>query len=416
MLGALASLGACGDAPRDTTQGGPESDASRPRGAPAALPAEIAQRVARNPPLPPVPPDPTNRWSDDPIAAELGHRIFFDPRFSASGTVSCATCHQPGHGFADARPIARGEGTGTRRSMSVLNAAHNRWFTWDGRADTLWSQALQPLETPHEHGTTREAVVATVGADPVLRALYERAFGEPPAAGAAGAALDATFARIGKAIAAYERRLVTGPSAYDRWWTRHHAGDPDADQELTPAARRGLELFFGRAQCWECHHGANFTDGEFHVIGVPSRAGGMPTDPGRYAVVEGVRDNPFNAAGPHSDDPAGRQARISAALVRFPELWGQVKTPSLRAAALAGPYMHQGQFETLEEVVRFYSTLEGAVTLDHHRELVLRRLDLSPEEQADLVAFLRAIAGTPPGPPWGEPPQPAHEPPVGAAP
>lgn len=297
--------------------------------------------------------------------------------------------------------------------MSVLNAAHNRWFTWDGRADTLWSQALQPFETSHEHGITRERVVEIVRHDEVLRGLYERAFGALPAD---GAHTDATFARIGKAIAAYERLLVTGESPYDRWWLRYTAGDPGADEELTPGARRGLALFFDRANCWECHHGANFTDGEFHVIGVPPPSGGMPGDPGRYAVVESVRSNPFNAAGPFSDDPTGKQARISGALVRFPELWGQVKTPSLRTAALTGPYMHQGQLPTLDAVVRFYSTLEGAVMLDHHRELVLRRLDLSPEEQADLVEFLRAISGPPPGPPWGGPPQPTGAHPVGGSP
>ncbi|MFM9098314.1 MAG: cytochrome-c peroxidase, partial [Phycisphaerales bacterium] len=129
-----------------------------PPSAPAAggwLDDAAARRVRRNPPLGPVPPDPTNRWADDEAAARLGHLLFFDARLSASGTVSCASCHDPAFGFADRRAIAVGEGRGTRHAMTVLNAAHQRWLTWDGRADTLWGQATQPFETAAEHGIDR---------------------------------------------------------------------------------------------------------------------------------------------------------------------------------------------------------------------------------------------------------------------
>ncbi len=375
--------------------------------APAAggwLDAATARRVARNPPLGAVPADPTNRWADHEPAARLGHRLFFDPRLSASGAVSCASCHDPAYGFADRRAIAVGEGRGSRHSMSVLHAAHQRWLTWDGRADTLWGQATQPFETPHEHGTTRRQVLGVIAGDPELRAAWRSAFGaDPPAADAGDAAIDAGFAMVGKAIAAYERRLVGGPSAYDRWWTRRAAGDPGADAELSESARRGLLLFFGKADCFQCHHGALFSDGEFHAIGIPA-PGGMPKDPGRYAVVDRVRADPMNAAGPHSDARDGRQARISSTLVNSPERWGEFRTPSLRNAAATPPYMHDGQFATLAQVVRFYSTLEGAVSLDHHRETVLRKLDLSEAEQSDLVAFLESLGGTPPPPPWGQAP------------
>lgn len=373
------------------------------------LAPEVARRVARNPPLGPVPPDPTNRFAESEDAARLGQAVFFDPGFSASGAVSCATCHIPERGFADDRPLAVGEGQGTRHAMSLLNVAYNRWFTWDGRADTLWSQALQPFETAHEQDFPRQRVVERVLGDPALRALYVKAFGEAPEDTRNDpAALDRVFANIGKGIAAYERRLVTGPSPYDRWWVRYMENDPRADEELTSGARRGLELFFGRANCWQCHHGANFTDGEFHVLGVPEATGAPPADPGRYAVVDGVRDNPFNAAGAHSDARDGAQARISAVLVRSPDLWGQMKTPSLRTAARTPPYFHRGQLATLEQVVRFYSTLEGATALDHHREQVLQPLSLTAQEEADLVEFLRALDGPQPGEPWGAPPKQAQ--------
>ena len=369
-----------------------------------------ARRVARNPPLGPVPADPTNRFADSPAAAALGHRLFFDTRLSASGTVSCATCHDPARSFSDPRPLSVGEGIGPRHSMTVLNAAHQRWLTWDGRADTLWGQAVQPFEVKHEMGSTRAQVLGVVRGDPALRDAWRAAFGsEVPPADAPVAAVDAAFAQVGKAIAAYERKLTGGPSAYDRWWTRRAAGDPGADSELSDAERRGLALFFGKANCFQCHHGALFSDGEFHNIGMPPRDGGMPTDAGRYAVVERVRDDPFNAAGPHSDDRTGAQARISRSLVNSPDRWGEFRTPSLRNAAVTAPYMHAGQKATLAEVVRFYSTLEGATQLDHHRESVLRKLGLSEQEQGDLVAFLGALTGSGPGAPWDRPPSAGRE-------
>lgn len=381
---------------------GPPPDAPRAGG---WLDDATARRVARNPPLGAVPADPTNRFADSASAAELGHLLFFDARLSASGTVSCATCHDPARGFSDTRPLAVGEGTGPRHSMTVLNAAHQRWLTWDGRADTLWGQAVQPFETVHEMGSTRANVLATVRGDPALRERWRAAFGEDvPPADAGQAAVDAAFAMVGKALAAYERKLTSGPSAYDRWWTRRAAGDAGADGELSEPERRGLALFFGKANCFQCHHGALFSDGEFHNIGMPPRDGGMPTDAGRYAVVERLRDDPFNAAGPHSDDREGAQARISRSLVNSPDRWGEFRTPSLRNAAVTAPYMHAGQKATLADVVRFYSTLEGATQLDHHRESVLRKLDLSEREQADLVAFLGALSGPGPGAPWDRAP------------
>jgi len=367
------------------------------------LDAETAARVARNPPLPPVPPDPTNRWADDASAAHLGHLLFFDVGLSATQSVNCATCHAPAYGFSDRRALAVGVGTGTRHSMTVLNAAHQRWFTWDGRADTLWSQATQPFESPAEMNTPRATVLAHVLEDPELLEAWTRTFGAPPAV-ATPAEVDESFARLGKAIAAYERKLVTGPSAYDRWWTRRAAGDPGADQELTDDERRGLALFFGKANCFQCHHGPNFSDGEFHMLGLPEPDGGPPRDAGRYAVVDRVRTDPMNAAGPHSDDPRGPVAQVSASLARTPERWGEFRTPGLRNAAETPPYMHAGQFASLEDVVRFYSTLEGAVALDHHRESVLVRLDLTARERRELVAFLGALTGTAPPLPWGDAP------------
>lgn len=373
----------------------------------------------------PPPPDPTNRWADSDDAAALGHALFFDRGLSSTGSVSCATCHRPDRGFSDGLHVAVGISAGPRRTMTVLDAAHQHWLGWDGRADSLWSQALQPIERDIELGSSRRAAIARVSGDPVLRQRWQQAFGEPPQApdGASPEQLEAAFAKVGKAIAAYERRLVTGPSAFDRWverWKRQGEGSELVpDEQMSAGALRGLALFTGRAGCWQCHGGPMMSDGEFHALGAPGRperGGGVSSDAGRYGGVDVLKSSPFTAAGVHSDAPDGSRARLVRSLVRVPDQFGAMRTPSLRHAGLGGPYFHEGQFDTLEDVVRFYSTLEGAQSLDHHQEQVLKRLDLSQGESADLVAFLRSAAGSPPAASWTcDPWNPAPGPPPSAA-
>jgi cytochrome c peroxidase len=382
--------------------------ATPPAADPLQVPPEVRDRLLRLGPMPPVPPDPTNRVADDPRAAELGHWLFFDTGLSSNGQVSCATCHEPESGFADGRRLARGIGTGTRHSQSLLDAAHQRWFTWDGRADSLWSQALHPFENPLEMGMSRLGVIERIRREPRLRSRYEAVFGSLPPEQAFGggcdAACDTAFANVGKAIAAYERRIVTGPGAFDRWLERLRAGDGSPIEGFGPEAVRGAVLFAGRADCIRCHSGPLLSDGEFHLIGVPEADGGMPQDRGRLGGIERLLKDPFNAAGPHSDDPSGPKATVTRATRPDPEAWGRMRTPSLRHAAITPPYMHQGQLDTLEDVVRFYSTLEGATALDHHAESLLEPLELTEHEARDLVAFLQAVQGTPPkGPEFANP-------------
>lgn len=355
------------------------------------------------------PADPTNRWADSDAAAALGHALFFDRGLSSTGTVSCATCHRPDRAFSDGLRVAVGIGTGPRRTMTVLDSAHQSWLGWDGRADSLWSQALQPIERDIELGSSRRAALARVSSDPMLRERWTAAFGQaPPASGDASPQdIDAAFAKLGKAIAAYERKLVTGPSAFDQWVAKWKQSGATAaltpDARMSESALRGLSLFTGRAGCWQCHGGPMLSDGEFHALGAPGRperGGGVSSDAGRYGGVDVLKSSPFTAAGAHSDAPDGERAKLVRSLVRVPDQFGAMRTPSLRHAGLGGPYFHEGQFDSLEDVVRFYSTLEGAQSLDHHQEQVLTRLDLSPQESADLVAFLRSAAGTPPPSTW----------------
>lgn len=371
-------------------------------------------------PRPALPADPTNAVADDPRAARLGQTLFFDTGLSADGSVACGSCHDPSQRFTDG--LQRGEGLAevARHTMSILDVGYQRWLFWDGRADTLWAQALEPIEHPDEHGFTRVGVAQHVYREATLREMYEQVFGSLPAlddatrfpeAGRPVAddpaheqdvawrgmleddrrAVDVVFANVGKAIAAYERRLVSGDALFDEFVRGVREDDPAARAALDPAAQRGLKLFVGKANCRLCHSGPHFSDGEFHSTGIPPLDGDFPNDPARYTGVARVQSNPFNAAGEFSDQRDGPAAEKVRSLIRSPESWGQFKTPSLRGVAATAPYMHEGQVATLDLVVRHYSTLENAVLPGHHQEQLLVPLHLSEREIADLVAFLESL-------------------------
>jgi len=377
-------------------------------------------RILQHSPLPPIPPDPTNRVADDPRAARLGRLLFFDTRFSTNGKISCATCHDPAQSFADGRPRGIGITEVARNTPALWNVAYNRWFFWDGRRDSLWAQALQPLEDHREIDGDRLGIAHAIHDDADLRRAYTRVFEPlpdlndtmrfPPSAKPMPAkpndprhlawtamadadrdAVNRVFANVGKAIAAYQRRLVSHDSPFDRFARALRDDDETGRDALTPAARRGLQLFVGKANCRLCHSGPNFSDGEFHNTGVPPRSGRPVHDNGRYDAIPLVLDDPFNAAAPYSDDPTGQTARRLKHLKRSPDTWGRFKTPTLRNVARTAPYMHEGQFATLADVARFYDTREGAVNMGHHRETILTPLGLSAAERRDLVAFLESL-------------------------
>lgn len=199
----------------------------------AGLGDEELGRIARMSPLPPLAADPTNRFAESEAAAALGHRLFFDTRLSPKG-VSCATCHEPERWFTDRRPLAVGVGTARRNSPTVIDAARRRWNGWDGKFDSLWSQALSPIENPVEMGGSRGRLARVVRDDSELRARYESVFGpfpallaalptpDPLADGAVLAAeqqaeLDRTAANLLKSLGAYQRRLLSGEAPIDRF-------------------------------------------------------------------------------------------------------------------------------------------------------------------------------------------------------
>ena len=167
--------------------------------------------------LPPVPADPSNAVADDPRAARFGQRLFFDTRLSANGEVACATCHQPEHLFTDGLDVAQGVARGERHTMGLAGVAYSPWMFWDGRRDSLWSQALAPLESPVEHGGNRLQFVELLVSDAQYRSEYAALFDELPELPAQDPAITEVFVNMGKAIAAYERLLVPGASRFDRY-------------------------------------------------------------------------------------------------------------------------------------------------------------------------------------------------------
>lgn len=370
--------------------------------------------------LPSRPPaSPDNPWADDPKAAELGRALFFDDALGADGATSCATCHDPKRRFTDGLVHPAGDLGQGRRTPSLVGASHQAFFGWEGSTDSLWSQALLPLEGPEEMDTPRTDLAKAVATR--HRARYEATFGALPELSDArrfprGATpheghpterknawasmserdrdvIDTIFANVGRALEAYERRLEFSPSPFDRYVEARQRGDPAAEALLSPEARIGLRLFLGPGRCVHCHSGALLSDREFHNLGLPE-VGREAHDPGgRTTGLLRLLGNPFRCGGPKSsitrDGCATRYLDPS-----FPDFVGAFRTPSLRNAAANPPFMHGGQLGSLEEVIAFYRSRPGRPTRGH-RDLLLdgipRTLPVRP-----LVTFLKSLVGVPP--------------------
>lgn len=293
-------------------------------------------------PLPPVVVPANNPQTAAKI--ELGKQLYFEPRLSGNNWISCATCHNPVLGFADGLPRMLGGSTskeGGRHSPTIINCAYNEFQFWDGRASSLEEQALGPIQNPNEMNESLDNVVRKLNAIPGYAKAFKEVFGTP-----------VTADGIAKAIAAFERTIVFANSPFDR----SMQGDNYA---MTESAKRGLELFMGKAECIKCHNGPNFTDNKFHNIGVPAD-GPIKEDLGRYNVTKNDADK------------------------------GAFKTPTLRNITDTAPYMHNGFFPTLFEVVQFYN---GGGGRSENKSTDVHALHLSTQEVADLIEFMMALKG-----------------------
>lgn len=331
--------------------------------------------------LGPPPDDPSNAYDTDPRAAAFGERLFSDTRLSRTGTLACATCHPAATSFQDARPTAVGLGPLPRRSMTLLGVGYNTWFFWDGRKDSLWSQAATPIENPLELGLTRADVVRVVAAH--HRDEYVAIFGALPDAPPSETAATRVLVNVGKALAAFVRTIVPEPARFDRFVAGEIGAAPrDATAAFSPAELRGLRLFIGGAHCTNCHAGPLFTNGEFHFTRVPQ----VTPDAGRSAAIALVRGDELNCTGAFSDAKPDdcRVLRFMDPDTR--ETLRAFKTPTLRNVAVRAPYMNAGQFASLAAVLRFYRE-------QSHGMKELAHGDLGDADLVDLEAFLGTLTG-----------------------
>nr|WP_086425958.1 cytochrome c peroxidase [Nitrospira cf. moscoviensis SBR1015] len=285
--------------------------------------------------------------ADNPLTKEkieLGRAIFFDKRMSKDNTIACASCHMAKKGFADGMPVSTGiKGLKGGRSAPVsFNRVYSKAQFWDGRAATLEDQSIGPFANPIEHGfANHDEMVAKMKKMPGYRKLFQEVFGG-----------EITIQDVGRAVASFQRTVLSGNSAVDKY---DIGGDQNA---LSDSAKRGLELFRGKARCTRCHSGFNFTDEKFHNLGI------------------GWDDNKVDL---------GRYMET-----KNPEDIGAFKTPTLREIARTAPYMHDGRFKTLEEVVKFYN--QGGVKNPHQDNTIIP-LEMTDDEQQDLVAMLKSLNG-----------------------
>ena len=287
------------------------------------------------------------QWpQDNPYSkakADLGKLLYFDKRLSADGSLSCASCHHPKFAFGDGFAVSTGiKGQkGGRSAPTIFNRAYSLAQFWDGRAATLEEQAKGPMANPIEMGNTHEALVGKLREISGYRLLFRSAFGSD----------ELSIDHVAKALATYERTVLSGNSPYDRWKN----GRKNA---MTAQQIRGKDLFFGKARCDACHEGINFTTNAYHNLGIGTDK--PNPDEGRFVVTHNPAD------------------------------WGAFKTPTLREIARTAPYMHDGSLKTLDEVVEFYN--KGGIE-NKNLDKTVRALKLTEQEKKELVAFLQALSG-----------------------
>jgi cytochrome c peroxidase len=302
--------------------------------------------------LPPVPIPPDNPPTGDSVA--LGRKLFYDVRLSGDDTVSCATCHNPQLSFTDGLAGSKGIGKkiGRRNAPTIFNAAYYSTLFWDGRAASLEQQAGAPIANPDEMGQSHELSIKKFEKIPEYRKEFELVFGPGRI----------TIDKIEKAIASFERTVLSGDSPFDRYM---YGGDRTA---MSDSAIRGLAIFTDkhRCNCVTCHtldeKYALFTDGKFHNLGAGIGKNGELTDLGRFEQTKVEADK------------------------------GAFRTPSLRNVAKTAPYMHDGSLKTLKDVVDFY---EGGGSSNLQLDKEIKELKLSAQDKADLVAFLESLTGKP---------------------
>lgn len=375
----------------------------------------------------------SNVVASNPDAAKLGHHLFFDKRLSANEEVSCSSCHQPEKYFTDGLKTSVAIGVAKRNAPSVLSASWSHWMYWDGRKDSVWSQALGPLEDPAEHGFTRVKVVKLIARNYAQQ--YHAIFGELPEQAvldkvsdnatplgdetqqaqwlqidsAVQEKINQAFANVGKSLMAYQRQLQTPLAPFDQFVDALVVGNLSTDNQLNQSALNGMKLFLGKANCVSCHNGPLFTNFEFHNIGAPE-SDKNNVDLGRYSGIKSLVADEFTCVSSYSDAKPADCIEMRFLKKQGPELVGAFKTPSLRNVSETAPYMQTGQFDNLEQVIEHYDipkppyyNRQQHPNRPHFDILALR---LKPQEKLDLIAFLKTLTSPlPQGDVWWDEPK-----------
>ncbi len=362
--------------------------------------------------------DLTNKVVDNPVAISMGHKIFFDKRFSTNGKIACSSCHQPQRFFSDGLDTGKGLKKLSRNTPTIVGASHNTWFFHDGRNDSLWSQAMGPLENENEHGGNRNQYAHIVYSDSKLRESYKLLFGSIPDISDlkrfpkhAGPVADKNaakawktmntkdqktitdiFVNIGKVIAAYETKLQPAPSRFDNYVKALIENNTsDMDKKLSTKEVKGLQLFLGKGNCTMCHSGSMFTDKGFHNISVQPRIPGK-FDWGRYTGAKQVVKSPFNCRSEYNDAPSEKGVKqcdeLEYIVMDRHETFGAMKTPSLRNVSKTAPYMHAGQYKTLREVLKHYN---DPPPLTNRQSALFLDIELNEDELDQLEEFLHSL-------------------------
>jgi cytochrome c peroxidase len=351
------------------------------------------KKVLRHGPWPPAKvsdqlSDAGNEVSNNRAAIALGRQLFFDKKLSPTQSVSCATCHLPSKAFSDGLAQSKGlDGLPLfRNSPSLFNASHERWYGWDGAADSIWAQSLRPLLDPREMGSSVEFIKKRVETTASIRRKYVTVFAAPPSSQAA----ELVAVNIAKALGAFVASLVSGSTPFDDFRNALERSDIAAVSVYSKSAQRGLQIFVGKGECSTCHVGPMFSNGEFGDTGVGFFIEPGLVDPGRHQGIQELRSSRFNLLSKYGDTTK-RDSQKTSLVTPQHRNFGEFKVPSLRNVAQTAPYMHNGSIATLEGVVAHYSNL-NLDRLHADGEQILKPLNLTPTEMADLVTFLQTLS------------------------
>ncbi len=360
--------------------------------------------------------DMSNRVSGNKQAIQWGEQLFFDKRLSGNNKTACATCHDPNTAWTKHEALSHisADYPAKRHVPHLWNICYSRWFFWDGRADSLWSQALISLESPSEMNMKRIDIATLIINTPSLKDNYQRIFTAIPTGliqaleqddcmsgvnhspkwtdltNILQGDINTLFVNIAKTIASFEETIIAKDSPFDQFSQQLLLKGNIENPAISIDAAKGLKIFIGKAQCINCHSGANFSDGEFHHSFLQT---GLKRDAdlGRYNAIEELTQSDFNANSQYCDaDKEGFRKKINFIYKSY-EFKHQFKTPTLRNIEKTYPYMHTGQYNNLREVINHYNTISKKIKVNQHKEVLLSSLSLSEHEINDLLKFLKTL-------------------------